>query len=68
MKLNMRETTASAMPTVDNTMKITVREISTVSIISLGLPSYGMPPKECDQQENNLDKRFFFPSIHLTAP
>ena len=46
MKLNMRQMTASAMPTVDNTMKITVRAVFTVTIISLGFPSYGVPSKE----------------------
>ena len=44
MKLNVRQMMVSTIPTVANTMKITVREISIVSIISLGCPSYGMPP------------------------
>ena len=35
---------ASAIPAVANTMKITVREISTASFTSTGLPSYGVPP------------------------
>ena len=35
---------ASTIPAVANTMKITVREISTAPITSTGLPSYGVPP------------------------
>ena len=35
---------ASTIPIVANTIKTTMREISTVSPTSIGLPSYGMPP------------------------
>jgi hypothetical protein len=43
-KLNVRQTMVNTMPIVDSRMKITVRERSTVSIISIGFPSYGIPP------------------------
>ena len=51
MKLNMRQMMANTMPAVDNTMKITVREMSTVSIISIGFPSYGTPPRKLTSVE-----------------
>ena len=43
IKLNVKQAMVNTIPIVDNKMKMTVREISTVSIISIGFPSYGTP-------------------------
>ena len=40
---------ASTIPAVAKMMKMTVREISTASVISIGLPSYGVPPTSSKQ-------------------
>ena len=63
MKLNMRQTIASTIPTVANTMKITVREIFTAPITSTGLPSYGVPPIIIIT--NTLHKIYFYNKIVL---
>ena len=44
MQLNMRHTTAKAMPAVARMEKMTVTERCTDTISSLGTPSYGITP------------------------
>ena len=58
---------ASIIPAVAKMMKMTVREISTASVICIGLPSYGVPPTS-SKQVNLPPLSTYNNNNSLTAP